>query len=219
MRSPICSHPAGLAVVLAAAAVPTLACKVADPPPITATWSDTFERGDIGGNYRDTSDVFAIVNGALNARGAYNHPLWLRKRLPRDVVIELDVWAKSSDGDLKIEVFGDGESYAHDQGAYRATAYVLCMGGWNNSQSFIAREDEHGRDRKTRQQPRVEIDRRYHWKVVRQGQKLDWFVDDMTTPFLSYDDPTPLAGGGHEYMGFNNWKSDAWFDNLTITPL
>ena len=49
-------------------------------------------------------------------RGAVNHPLWLRKRLPRDVVVELDVMSKSQAGDIKIELFGDGESFDPDQG-------------------------------------------------------------------------------------------------------
>jgi hypothetical protein len=44
-------------------------------------------------------------------------------------------------------------------------------------------------------------------------------VDDLTTPFLRYDDPRPLEGAGHEYLGLNNWETDTWFDNLAITPL
>jgi hypothetical protein len=41
----------------------------------------------------------------------------------------------------------------------------------------------------------------------------------MDTPFLTYEDKNPLVGEGHEYFGFNNWESDSWFDNLSITPL
>ena len=48
---------------------------------------------------------------------------------------------------------------------------------------------------------------------------LKWFVDDMKTPFLTLDDPKPLDGPGHEYLGFNNWETDTWFDNLTIAPM
>ena len=54
---------------------------------------------------------------------------------------------------------------------------------------------------------------------MRQGGRLDWYVDDMQTPFLSLDDPDPYKGSGHRYFGFNNWQSDAYFDNLVISPL
>jgi len=195
------------------------ACKVSDPPPVTGPWTDDFERSDIGRDYKPTSEAYTIVGGALNVKGAYNHPLWLRKKLPDDVVIELDVWAKTTDGDLKIEIFGDGESHAHNKGAYTSTGYVLCLGGWNNSKSFIARGNEHGKDTKTRKDPKVVQGQVYHWKIVRQGGRLDWYVDDMQTPFLSYDDAAPYKGAGHHYFGINNWQSDAYFDNLTITPL
>ena len=40
----------------------------------------------------------------------------------------------------------------------------------------------------------------------------------MSAPFLSYDDPQPLEGKGHEYFAFDNWDSDLWFDNLSISP-
>jgi hypothetical protein len=195
------------------------ACKVSDPPPIEGEWIDDFARQDLGRNYRPTSEAYRIADGALNVRGAYNHPLWLRKRLPDDVAIELDVWGKTQDGDLKVEIFGDGESHAHDKGAYTSTGYVLCMGGWNNSKSFIARGSEHGEDMQTRAQPRVVPGQRYHWKIVRRGGRIDWFVDDMATPFLSYDDAAPYRGDGHGYFGFNNWQSDAYYDDLKIAPL
>jgi len=74
-------------------------------------------------------------------------------------------------------------------------------------------------DRKTRSSPKVVVDQRYHWRIVREEGRLDWYVDDSDTPFLTFVDPAPLAGEGHEYLGFNNWQSDAWFDNLSVAPL
>ncbi|RMH41430.1 MAG: hypothetical protein D6689_11150 [Deltaproteobacteria bacterium] len=211
-------------VAVAAAISAAVACKVPDPPPIAAEWTDEFDRADIGRNYRPTSDAYAIVDGVLNVRGAYNHPLWLRKRLPDDVAIEFDTWAKTPDGDLKVEIFGDGESHAHDKGAYTSTGYVLCMGGWNNTKSFIARGSEHGKDMVTRTAPKVIPGTVYHWKIVRRGGRIDWYVTGGdapgdAAPFLSFDDPAPYRGDGHGYFGFNNWQSDAYFDNLKIAPL
>lgn len=207
----------GIALAVLAGAGP--GCKVKDPPPITAEWRDDFERRSIGGDYYKTGGGYAIADGALSAKGSYNHPLWLRKKLPRDVIIELDTWSNTPDGDIKVEVFGDGSSHAENKGQYTSTGYVLVMGGWNNSKSLLARGNEHGQQLVERTTPRVQPGKRYHWKIRRQGKRIDWWVDDMETPFLSYEDPRPLEGAGHRYFGFNNWESDSWFDNLVITPL
>jgi hypothetical protein len=195
------------------------ACKVKDPPPITAPWTDNFERNTPGRNYYKTGPGYLVDDHELNCKGAHNHPLWLRKKLPHDVRIELDAWSNSPDGDIKVEVFGDGKSYDPDAGRYMATGYEVIFGGWHNFKSIIARLDEHGKDMVERAQPKVVPKQHYHWKIERQGSKMTWWIDDMQTPFLTYDDPHPLEGPGHEYFGFNNWEADTWFDNLVITPL
>ena len=192
-------------------------CKVKDPPPIKERWADDFERSSIGPSYYASGDGYGVAKGALSAKGAYNHPLWLRRKLPRDVRIELVAWSTEPRGDIKVEVFGDGRSYDPDKGAYLATGYELIFGGWGNSRSIIARLDEHAPDVKARADVKVVPDQRYRWKIERQGKQLRWSIDDQ--PFLDLDDPRPLEAGGHEYFGFNNWETDTWFDNLVITPL
>lgn len=192
-------------------------CKVKDPPPIEGVWTDDFARDAIGSNYYDTGGGYTVVDGALSTKGSHNHPLWLRKKLPRDVQIELTAWSDSPEGDIKVEVFGDGKSYDPNAGAYLATGYVLVFGGWGNSKSIIARQDEHGKELVERRSPRVEPGRRYRWTITRQGRVLDWKIDGE--PFLRYEDKQPLEGPGHEYFGFNNWESDSWFDDVVITPL
>jgi hypothetical protein len=196
-----------------------VACKVKDPPPVTEPWTDAFDRMAIGGDYYKSGPGYALTDGALSARGAHNHPLWLRKKLPRDIRIELDCWSNEPRGDLKVEIFGDGRSYDPDGGAYTATGYEVIFGGWFNTKSIIARLDEHGADVAARLEPKVVAERHYHWKIERKGRLLRWFVDDMQSPFLVYDDVHPLEGVGHEYFAFNNWEADTWFDNLSVTPL
>ena len=196
-----------------------LGCKVNDPPPITEAWTDSFDRDRPGPNYYKTGKGYDVVDGALSAHGAHNHPLWLRKKLTRDVRIELDCWSNEDRGDIKIELFGDGHSYDPDGGRYMASGYEIIFGGWYNAKSIIARLDEHGKDLAERVEPKVIAKQRYHWKIERQGQKISWWIDDLQTPFLVYDDPHPLEGPGHEYLGFNNWETDTWFDNLVVTPL
>lgn len=207
-----------LAVPLVVVAAAAAACKVREQPPITERWENSFDDG-LEDVFYATGDGYHVEGGALSARGAHNHPLWLRKKLPRDVRIELDAWSSEARGDIKIEVFGDGRSYDPDGGRYTATGYEVIFGGWYNSRSILARLDEHGNDVVQRTEPKVIANRRYHWRIERKRNTLAWFVDDMTTPFLSYEDPRPLEGPGHEYLGVNNWETDTWFDNLVIAPL
>ena len=202
-----------------------LACKVKDPPAITAKLTDAFDRDGIGESYFPTGEGFRVVKGALSAKGAHNHPLWLRAKLPHNVRIEFDCWSTSLTpqgqpvGDIKIEVFGDGRSYDPDGGAYTATGYEVIFGGWSNSKSIIARLDEHGKDVVSRTLPKVAANQHYHWRIERRGKQLTWWIDADPVPFLQYDDPSPLDGANHEYFAFNNWEADTWFDDLVITPL
>lgn len=196
------------------------ACKVRELPPIESTYADTFDRPSLGPDYNQTGSGFRIVDGAVNARGAHNRPLWLGRRLPAgDLQIDFDAWSRSPEGDIKVEVFGDGRSYDPDGNRYMATSYVLVFGAWKNSRSIIARMDEHGKDMVARTDKKVVPDQRYHWRIVRRGGVLEWFIDDLTTPFLRFDDPEPLVGDGHAYFGFGNWETDTYFDNLVIKAL
>lgn len=194
------------------------ACKVRELPPITAEWRYGFDAG-LSELFYATGEGYAARGGALSARGAHNHPLWLRKKLPRDVRIDFVAWSNEPRGDLKVEVLGDGHSYDPDGGRYTATGYEVIFGGWYNSKSIIARLDEHGADLAQRTEPKVEPGRRYHMRIERQRTTITWYVDDLTTPFLRYEDPRPLEGPGHEYFAFNNWETDTWFDDLVISPL
>ncbi len=62
--------------------------------------------------------------------------------------IDLDVVRKSPAGDIKLELFGDGETFDPDKGSYKSTGYVLIFGGWHNSLTVICRQEEHGGGRK-----------------------------------------------------------------------
>lgn len=196
-----------------------VACKVKDPPPITTTWHDDFERSVTGESYYNSGGNYSVQHGALSTKGSRNRPLWLRRKLPRDVRVEVTAWSNTSEGDIKLELFGDGYSSDDDGGAYQATGYVFIFGGWGNSKSMIARGDEHGQDLVTRTAPKVVPGKRYRFALERRGSTLRWFIDDMVVPFLTFDDGAPLAGIGHEYFAFSNWESDVWFDDLVVTPL
>ncbi len=192
--------------------------------PIQTSFQDDFERNALGDRFFATTDNYKLVNGALSAKGAFNHPLWLTRKLPQNVSIEFDCWSNSEAGDIKVEFFGDGHSHAatKEKVAYKATGYVAILGGWGNSKSLLARRDEHGKegiDLSSRTSPKVVVGKRYHWKLIREGKTISWFVDDMSTPFLKFEDNTPLSGDTQAYFGFNNWESDTWFDNLSITAI
>jgi len=183
---------------------------------ITARFEDNFEREQLGGEWNATGNMWTIDQGALRVSGARNHPLWLRRRIPRNAHIEFDAWSSTDEGDLKCEVYGDGRSFAQ-QDSYTATSYVVIFGGWHNQLNVIARMDEHASDRRVRRGPRVVPGQHYHWVVERRDRTLTWSIDGQ--PMLEFNDPEPLAGRGHEYFAFNNWNVEAHFDNLVIQPL
>ena len=129
----------------------------APPEPAAGPFSDDFDRAQLGPDWLATDPAaVSLEQGAAVVQRAHNHPVWLRKPLPENVVIDLDVWTDSPDGDMKVEVFGDGQSFyprATRAAAYDATGYVLVMGGWRNTLSAIARQQEHAADRVTRAEP------------------------------------------------------------------
>src|SRR5438105_2528638 len=88
------------------------------------------------------------------------------------------------------------------------------LGGWGNTISIIGRLDEHGADRKERRDKKVEIKRTYHMRVERLGTSLRWFVDNDL--FMTFDDPQPLEGSGHDRFGFSSWEAELIFANLNI---
>jgi hypothetical protein len=192
----------------------------APPEPAAGPFSDDFDRAQLGPDWLATDPAaVSIEQGAAVVQRAHNHPVWLRKPIPDEVVIDLDVWTDSPDGDIKMEVFGDGQSFHRGDpgGAYTATGYVLVMGGWRNTLSAIARQHEHAADRMTRADLRVVPGRKYHWTIRRQGRVLTWLVDGQ--PFLTLDDPDPLRGPAHRHLALSGWEARVHFDNLRIRPL
>jgi hypothetical protein len=187
-----------------------------DPAIGPSGFEDDFERAQLGDVWHNTGGPYQIRDGWLHVRGARNKPLWLRRVLPRDARVELDVRSDTPDGDVKVEIYGDGSSRAESE-SYTATSYVIIFGGWNNSTNLIARMDEHGADRQTGQALRVEQGRTYRMRIERRGDTIKYWIDDREIASLS--DPEPLWGRGHDHFAFNNWQSDLWFDNLKIEPL
>ncbi|MDD9936218.1 MAG: hypothetical protein OXT09_21580 [Myxococcales bacterium] len=187
-----------------------------DPGLPPGGFQDDFNRKRLGDEYNDTGGKFEIRDGQLRVQGARNKPLWLRRTLPHDVRIEVDVRSESPDGDIKLEVFGDGVSKALTT-SYTATSYVVIFGGWKNSKNVIARMDEHGDDRIVGPPYKVVQGRTYHMKIERRGATITAWVDDHELARM--EDPDPLDGPGHDHFAFNNWEAELWFDNLKIEPL
>ena len=199
-------------------------CENKEHPMLKVPFNDNFDRKTLGklwasemiGRWRIEYNN-KTKNGRLCVEQTRNNPLFLLRRLPRDVVVEVDVWAHDRIGDVKVEMFTDGK--------FHATGYVLVHGGWKNTLSIIDRLDEHNRNCKYNEMSK-EItcrrwkrggpvqNRKYHWKIVRTGKKLSWYIDGK--PFMSYNDPDPLAGKAHGYFAFSNWVSRGCFDNLSI---
>lgn len=180
-------------------------------------FTDDFDRGVIGSDWLTTGTGVALDRGALHLADLHNHPVWLRQPLPDDVRVEFDAWAQTDEGDIKVELAGDGSSFA-SSASYTATGYVFILGGWNNSLNVIARRDEHGDDRvAVPTDPQLEPDRRYHVTITRRGGELRYELDGQLIAEMV--DDAPLTGLGQQHFAFNNWESATRFDNLVIYAL
>jgi hypothetical protein len=213
-----CPWPLRAALLVCLACFPGgVACGRPSAPSIGKEgFSDDFARSDLGPDWNNTGGPYSIKDGALVVAGAKNKPLWLKRALPRDARIEFDARSDSPEGDIKVEVYGDGKSFAETT-SYTATSYVIIFGGWNNRLNVIARMNEHGDDRVVGPKFPVEPGRTYHFKIERRGDTLRAFVDDRELGTLK--DPAPLEGPGHDHFGFNNWGSRLTFDNVKVTAL
>lgn len=177
---------------------------------------DDFERDELGPDWRATGPGATLERGVLKLEDVQNHPLWLDRPLPDDVRVEFDAWATTDEGDIKVELCGDGKSSATSLN-YVATGYVLIFGGWNNTLNAVVRQNEHGRQRETSTEPKVEPGRRYHFTITRSGGELRWEIDGREV--LSYEDDAPLRGEGHDHFAFSGWEAQTHFDNLVIEAL
>jgi hypothetical protein len=196
--------------------------------PLTGTFTDSFERPALGRDWRTTNVAgWRIDDGKLCAHRAHNRPAWLARRIPTNAEIEFDATSASADGDIKVEVWGDGRSGATGTSYTNATSYLAIFGGWKNSLHVLARLDEHGDDRHELGLSAESADPRarpvipsqsYHFRIERRdGQQVRWYVDDIE--IHAFDDSEPLHGEGHDHFAFNNWEADVCFDNLRIKAL
>lgn len=193
------------------------ACTPQGDPALAGTFRENFEHAELPAPlWNNTGGNWRVQGGALHVQGARNHPLWLRRRLPHDVRVEFDATSHSPDGDLKVEIFGDGSSAAVEA-SYTATSYVIIFGGWRNTLDVIARMDEHAANRVERPSRRVVPNRKYHFKIERRGSRIAAWVDGELLGEMN--DPEPLVGRGHDHFAFNDWDAPVDFDNLVITPL
>jgi hypothetical protein len=173
------------------------------------------------------TNAWHVANGKLCGQNAHNHGVWLNKVLPVNARIEFDATAMTDDGDLKTEVWGDGRSYATGTSYTNATSYLAILGGWHNTLQVLARLNEHGTDRKEipivketddPRQRKVERGQVYQFKIERtDGRTIRWTVNNVE--YLTWNDPNPLAGQGHDHFGFNEWENLVCYDNVKVTPL
>lgn len=201
----------------------TTACKEQPRSYSTSTagarviFQDDFNRGILGKDWLTTGSGVTLDRGRLRLADLKNHPIWLRRELPDNVRIEFDAWAETEEGDIKVELAGDGTSYAQSA-SYTASGYVVIFGGWDNSVHVLARQNEHGDDRiAVPADPKVEPDRRYRIAITRHGGELRFEVDGELIAELVDEDP--LIGPGHQHFAFNNWEAPTRFDNLVIYAL
>jgi hypothetical protein len=189
---------------------------------ISAPFQDDFDRTVLGSDWRQISNAWSLKEGKLCGKEARNRGVWLQRKLPINARIEFDAMSDSPDGDIKAELWGDGQSGATKASYTNATSYLTIFGGWKNTFHVLARIDEHAKDRLEvklnpssnldREKP-VEPGRTYSFRVEREdGKTISWWVDGNLIHRL--EDSSPLTGAGHEFFGFNNWEVPVCFDNV-----
>src|SRR3954468_15145746 len=112
--------------------------------PLVSDFNESFDRETLGSDWRDSGGNYRIVNGELASGGARHHPLWLRKKLPRDISLEFDARPSGPNGDIRVVIFGDGKSANPDAEGCQSSGYELVFGGWKNSLSVMCRLDQAG---------------------------------------------------------------------------
>ena len=235
---------AGLVVLFNLPLIHFYLLRGAAPATVSLPYQDNFEDpATIANNYYSTGGHYRVVGGTVLSPGVKNNPLWLKAKLPQNVAVEFDARSQSVEGDIKVEIFGDGTDHA--------SGYVLIHGGWNNSMSIIARLDEHGQslgalnqealkvaaekkmssaglketgvfDQYTRMRVEanpypVQLGRTYRWRIERRGSVLTWLIDGQK--FMEFDDPFPLYGEKNNRFGFSSWEAQLHFDNLKVEAL
>lgn len=210
-----------VALESATAAAPPLPIHVEPVPRMPpGPFADNFERQALGSEWLATDPAAAsIEQGSLTLERAQNHPVWLTRPIPTNASIEFDCWSESPEGDLKVEVWGDGASYnpGRPTDAYLSSGYVFIFGGWRNTASVLAKQSEHTPGRASRTDVKVVPGKHYHWKITRQGNRITWYIDGQS--FLSVDDPSPLTGPDHQFFAFSDFEAKVHFDNLRIEAL
>ena len=73
---------------------------------------DDFERSELGPEWIQTGPGATLEHGLLKLEDLHNHPVWLERALPDDLRVEFDAWATTEEGDVKVELAGDGRSVA-----------------------------------------------------------------------------------------------------------
>jgi len=177
--------------------------------PAASAVVDDFSDADLSARYNVQGGSWRVVDGALSTLGDRNLPLWLRAPLSKNVRIQFSSRSQSPAVDMKVEVFGDG--IRHESG------YIVIVGGWNNTLTVIAKQDEHEPTRVTKR-TRLEANRTYQWTVERtDGKTLRLLLDGEEV--VRYVDEEPLFGPRHSRFAFSGWESAVTFDDLRITPL
>ena len=194
------------------------------PPLLTSDdqlmFEESFEKNQLSLYFQSQADQghqagkWVIKEGRLFGEKIHNAALWISPLvLPENVRIEFDARAESTEGDVKCEIFGDGK---HHQ-----SGYILVAGGWKNSMNIIARQDEHGEDRKadtrcrgSKRHPCVRPKQIQSWVIERRNHVISWWIDQELV--LKYVDQHPIQKTG---FAFNNWSAPVSFDNLKVYKL
>jgi hypothetical protein len=130
--------------------------------------------------------------------------LWNKRRFRGDLCVDFAAAIKMDRNrggryeyasDINVTVGADGQDLT--------SGYSFLFGGFDNSRTCIVRKGQIVAQSSQKIPTYTNIHRRwFHVKVVRRGNKLLYWVDDV--PLLSYEDPEPLTGDQVAVWTWNN---------------
>jgi hypothetical protein len=180
---------------------------------------EDFERAELGPKWvierleaEPNPPTWRIEKGWLTNTDAKNQGAWIEV-LPTTGNVRIEFLAASDKpksgkfvGDLKCEAFATAPK--HEAG------YSFINGGWSNQFDTIAKLGEHSADDKRKPARPVEEGRAHRFAIVVTADKLLFFRDGEH--LYTFADKAPVRG---PWFAFNNWLTNARFDELAVYKL
>lgn len=156
------------------------------------TWrlvfKDTFEREELGANWKIIRGNWSVKDGCLTGRG---DAIYINKKFPGDQRLVFDAWVNHDQTPCDL----DGILSDASMSGYGIEGYLFAFGTWGNNFSKINRNKMQIQKIAL---PVIELGKRHHIVCEKEGSALRWWIDGKLV--AEYQEPFQTLKG--EYIGF-----------------